>query len=633
MFTLPGKSSSTEALLADSSDVEELRAQRVWQLVQVACMTWAFFTLFCFARGFLPAATICLAETVIILGVIWCSRESDNYRRIMNVSLSACAGGLLLVALTDEALHHTILYYPASILIASQLLGVRAAFKWMLVCLVGYVTFYAVSFGVVACATTKVNELTLIMGVAVCIFLCCRQGEAFYHERTRGLVALSQRLRSQGRHLQKLATTDSLTGLLNRFKFQSDLEEQVDIATETNETMALLLIDMDGFKEINDTLGHPVGDQALIEISRRLEDEFQDAATISRLGGDEFCLIFPNVGTAEVAELKAETACQLLTERYEVDEFDFPMGASIGIALCPDDSKSATDVLSFADTAMFFAKEKQLGFASYVPEMTKRLVEYRAMQEQLSHALQRDEFFLVYQPKVCLDSGVMTGVEALLRWRHGGEVISPVQFIPLLEKSREIIPVGRWIIREACRQQKAWSDAGIDLEVAINVSSIQFNDERFIEAIAEPITEFDIDPKKLDFEITESLLIDDVAQAVDRLKQIKQIGASVSIDDFGTGYSSLAYLRQFPLDTLKIDRAFVKDIPDGDDGVIAMSIVALSKAIGVKVLAEGVETQEQLDFLKSIDCDSYQGFFFSRPVAAEEITALVETDDANSLTL
>ena len=323
----------------------------------------------------------------------------------------------------------------------------------------------------------------------------------------------------------------------------------------------------------------------------------------------------------------------MLTERYEVDEFDFPMGASIGIALCPDDSKSATDVLSFADTAMFFAKENQLGFASYVPEMTKRLVEYRAMQEQLSHALQRDEFFLVYQPKVCLDSGVMTGVEALLRWRHGGEVISPVQFIPLLEKSREIIPVGRWIIREACRQQKAWSDAGIDLEVAINVSSIQFNDERFIEAIAEPITEFDIDPKKLDFEITESLLIDDVAQAVDRLKQIKQIGASVSIDDFGTGYSSLAYLRQFPLDTLKIDRAFVKDIPDGDDGVIAMSIVALSKAIGVKVLAEGVETQEQLDFLKSIDCDSYQGFFFSRPVAAEEITALVETDDANSLTL
>lgn len=277
---------------------------------------------------------------------------------------------------------------------------------------------------------------------------------------------------------------------------------------------------------------------------------------------------------------------------------------------------------------MFYAKEKRLGYSSYEPEMTKRLVEYRSMQEQLSFALERNEFFLVYQPQVSLESGKIIGVEALLRWRRDGEVISPDRFIPLLEKSREIIPVGRWIIREACRQLRAWSDAGLDLEVSINVSSIQFHDDDFHTCIADPLEEFGLDASKLDFEITESLLIEDVSQAIERLSEIKQLGASISIDDFGTGYSSLAYLRHFPLDRLKIDRAFVQDIPEADDGVIAMSIVALSKAIGLKVLAEGVETREQLDFLKSIDCDEIQGYFFSRPVEAEKIASLFENQTA-----
>jgi EAL domain-containing protein (putative c-di-GMP-specific phosphodiesterase class I) len=307
-----------------------------------------------------------------------------------------------------------------------------------------------------------------------------------------------------------------------------------------------------------------------------------------------------------------------LTTRYIIDEFEFPMGASAGIALCPDHTTSPTDLLAYADTAMFVAKDKKLGHTVYTPDMTERLVEYRIMQEQLSRALDRNEFFLVYQPQVQLATGKVIGVEALLRWRHGGQVISPARFVPLLEKSREIIAVGRWIVRDACRQLREWNDAGYDVSVSINLSAVQFNDNDFFRYITSPIEEFQLDPRQLDFEITESLLVDDVNQATQRLTQLKMLGVSISIDDFGTGYSSLAYLRQFPLDRLKIDRAFVKDIPDDDDGVIARSIVVLAKALGLKVLAEGVETKAQLEFLQSLDCDECQGYLLNPPASAEE---------------
>ena len=258
--------------------------------------------------------------------------------------------------------------------------------------------------------------------------------------------------------------------------------------------MALLLIDMDGFKDINDTLGHPVGDRALVEIADRLSREFQEDAVVSRLGGDEFCLIFPDVGD-ETGGSSCAKAHDVLVARYVLDDLEFPMGTSVGFALCPDHTTSATDLFAFADTAMFFAKERRLGYASYHPDMTKRLVEYRSMQEQLSCALDRNEFFLVYQPQVSLATGRVIGVEALLRWRRNGELISPSRFIPLLEKSREIIPVSRWVIREAYRQLRTWTDAGIDLEVSINISSIQFHDEDFFATIAEPLKEFDLDAR------------------------------------------------------------------------------------------------------------------------------------------
>ncbi|MEM8679123.1 MAG: EAL domain-containing protein, partial [Planctomycetota bacterium] len=527
-----------------------------------------------------------------------------------------------LVSLVDVELRASMLFYPASILIASQLLGVRAAFVWLVVTMVAYTVFYRLSpsgvFG-----SPGLDEMMLVYGVAVCVFFCCQQGEVFYRERTKGLVELSERLREKAQHLHHLATTDALTGLTSRLQFQDDLQECVQRAQETGERFALLVIDMDGFKEINDTLGHPVGDQALVEVANRLRREFSDEAKIARLGGDEFCLICNTINSREDAAAMARRASHILTQRYIIDEFDFPMGASVGIAICPDDTACQTELLAYADTAMFYAKERTLGSAMYSSDMTERLVEYRSMQEKLAVALEEGEFFLVYQPQVHLASGQVIGVEALLRWEHEGEIIGPDRFIPLLEKSREIVPVGRWIIAEACRQLHEWTQLGIDIEVSINLSAVQFADETLVPSVADWMHNFGLDPSKLDFEITESLLVDDVDKAIRRLAEFKQLGSSISIDDFGTGYSSLAYLQQFPLDRLKIDRAFVKNYPQADDGVIASSIVALSKALDLKVLAEGVETKAHVDFLKSLGCDEYQGFYYSKPKRGDDITQML----------
>ncbi len=610
-------------VFVESTDPNKLRAQRVWRFVIVLWFTWVFFACFLYSRGYLPATRICLGETLLIAAINLSCRKASNFRTIMNLNLAASALGLFAVSASDPAMSSTMLFYPVSILVSSQLFGVRAALSWLLISLLAFCAFSLYVYGLDGSfATSRFDELVLIFGVAGCVYFCCQQGEEYYRQRTTNLIQLSNNLQVKSERLQELATTDSLTGLTNRFRFQESLKEAVVAAAENGQHFALFLIDMDGFKEINDTLGHPVGDQALVEIGNRLRQSFSQLASVSRLGGDEFCVIYPDVPSATEADVIAQCICQVLTHRYVLDAAEFPLGASVGYALFPAHATSDKDLLAYADTAMFHAKENRMGYASYQREMTDRLVEYRTVQEKLSRALENQEFFLVYQPQVDLASGDVIGVEALLRWRHNVEVIPPFRFIHLLEKSREIIPVSNWIIREACRQLAEWNQAGHNVEVSINVSAIQFAAPNFFESVANPIEEFGLDPTKLDFEITEGLLIDDVQEAVAKLNEIKQLGVNISIDDFGTGYSSLAYLRQFPIDRLKIDRAFIKDIPEADDGVIAASIIVLAKSLGLGVIAEGVETEAHLQFLKDHDCDEYQGYFCSPPISAEEVQLL-----------
>lgn len=622
MFNWAEKEDEYNALFVDSNNAEEQRAQRVWRFVIVCGATWLFESCFLWYRGYEDATRVCLVASGLYLALLLTCRNHRNYRLIMNVNLSVSAIGLYLVSISHPALAGTMLFYPVSILVASQLLGVRAAFLWLIVNLAAFGLFFVSMYGMHdSLYTSRFDEMAMMLGVAACVFFCCQQGEEYFQERTRSLIDVSQDLRKRGEHLRELATTDALTGLMNRFQFQLSLRQRVKYAVTHSKKMALFLVDMDGFKEINDTLGHPVGDESLVEIASRLGNKYGDRADVARLGGDEFCVIYPNVRDLDAAESIARDICQSLTQRYVLQDAEFPLGASVGFALCPDDSESATDLLAYADTAMFHAKENRLGHACYESDMTDRLIEYRTMQEKLSFALEREEFFLDYQPQVNLRTGRVIGVEALLRWRHDGLAIPPHRFIHLLERSREIIPVSKWIVLQCCRQLAAWTAEGYDVEISINVSAVQFNDPDFYAGIANPIRELGVDPCKLDFEITEGLLIDDVELAVAKLNQIKELGSSISIDDFGTGYSSLAYLRQFPLDRLKIDRAFIKDIPRSDDGVIAASIIVLAKSLGLKVLAEGVETDAHLSFIRSHDCDEYQGFYLSRPIPAEEVIA------------
>jgi diguanylate cyclase (GGDEF)-like protein len=538
----------------------------------------------------------------------------------MNLNLFASGIGLFCVSISAPGVAASMLYCPVSIVVASQVVGVRAAFYWLVINLVVFVLFYTTAYGIYnTLCTWRSDEFVLIVGVAICTFFCCQQGEAYYQTRIRNLIRLSQNLEKKSEALHRLATTDALTGSINRFQFQEKLRERVGYACAESEPMALFLLDMDGFKEINDTLGHPVGDKTLIEVASRLRAAFGDRSDVARLGGDEFCIIYPQLRSRDQAESIASDICKILTRRYVLDEAEFPLGVSVGYALCPDHAETDNELLAFADTAMFHAKEHRLGHACYESEMTKHLVEYRKTQEHLSHALERNEFFLLYQPQVDVQAEEVTGVEALLRWRHDGEVIPPQRFVQLLEESQEIIPVGKWIVHEACRQLAEWTNAGYDIKISVNISAVQFKDEDFCQSIADSIGEWGVDPGKLDLEVTESLLIEDIEQAVTRLNTVKKMGVSISIDDFGTGYSSFAYLRQLPLDRLKIDRAFIKDIPEADDGQIASTVILLAKVLGLKTLAEGVETEAQLAFLREHDCDEYQGFYMSRPVSAAQV--------------
>lgn len=618
------KTESPDSLLIEARNGAELRAQRVWRLVIVMLGTWLFFTAFLWSRGYGTAAWVCLLDSLAHVFVIGACRQMRSFRLIMNLSLAASAVGLFSVSISHPAMAFTMLFFPVSILVASQLLGVRDAACWFVVNAVAFVLYQWTIYGNAGVAGTEhLDELILLIGVAATTFFCCQQGEQFYQERTRDLVTLSHGLRKKSEWLQRLATTDSLTGLMNRHHFLTRLEAAIEKAHRSSNRFALFLIDMDGFKEVNDTLGHPIGDEALVEVATRLREEIGEAGDIARLGGDEFCVIYPDVAGHDEACQIAKRLGDALKRRYVLQQHQFSMGSSVGYAIYPDHAQTQQEMLAYSDTAMFHAKEKQLGHACYDPEMTNQLVETRRLQERLSVALERDEFFLLYQPKVDIETGAINHVEALIRWRHDGEVIPPFKFIPLLEQSGEIVPVSDWIAREACQQIARWGRLGFRVGVSINVSAVQFKDPHFCENLEESIRDAGIDPTLLECEITEGLLIDDIQQATNRLHQAKDIGLKISIDDFGTGYSSLAYLRQFPLDTLKIDRAFIKDIPDEDDGMIASSIIVLAKALGLNVIAEGVESEEHLSFLKYQDCDEYQGYLMSPPVSAEKITELL----------
>lgn len=441
--------------------------------------------------------------------------------------------------------------------------------------------------------------------------------------------------------IRTLAYYDTLTELPNRVMFKEHLGKALARARRRNNLVAVLLLDLDRFKRINDTLGHSVGDQLLREVAGRLlqsvrrEDmvarhSFDDTATsVARLGGDEFAIMLTDLESVQAAAKVARRTLDTLSAPISLDAQEVFATASIGITVFPFDGEDVDTLLKNADTAMYHAKsEGRNNYQYYTKSMNASAFENLALENSLRRALERGEFELYYQPQVDLDSGEIVGVEALIRWQHPElGMVSPVQFIPLALETGLIVPMDEWGLRTACQQAKAWQDAGLrPMRVSVNLSSYQFRQKKLVELVARILSETRLDPQYLDVELTESTIMQNAEETVKTLHELNEMGIKLSVDDFGTGYSSLSYLKRFPLDTLKIDRSFIKDITtDPDDEALTRAILAMSNSLKLRVIAEGVETEEQLEFLRVNGCDEFQGYLFSRPVRATEIAEMLRT--------
>ena len=434
-------------------------------------------------------------------------------------------------------------------------------------------------------------------------------------EKERERAAQEERIRHQAYH-------DALTGLPNRASFTEHLEEAMRRAKRASWPLAVLFLDLDLFKRVNDSLGHDAGDRLLRVVAERIRRAVREADILFRMGGDEFTVLLEDVRGPEEAAMVASRMLEAIAEPVQLQHHEISVSASIGIALYPRDDTVGERLLKSADTAMYRAKE--LGrnrYAFFAREMNERVESQMLIEAALRRALRNEEFVLHFQPRVSL-SGRATGAEALLRWQHPEwGLVEPARFVPLLEETGLVVPVGAWVIREACRHAKSWQDAGLPpLRVSVNLSSRQFRSEGLFEVVSEALRSSGLAPQLLELELTESLLVENVEHAMGVMGRLKAIGTAISIDDFGTGYSSLGYLKRFPIDSLKIDKSFVRDIATSPkDAAIVKAISALARSLGIGLIAEGVEEAWQVEFLRGRHCTEMQGYLFSRPLPADQV--------------
>ena len=460
--------------------------------------------------------------------------------------------------------------------------------------------------------------LAAVLGGMAAVYLAMQLMLARYHrllrDKERERAAQEERIRHQAYH-------DSLTGLPNRASFAEHLDEAMRRAKRAGWPLALLFLDLDNFKRVNDSLGHDAGDRLLRVAAERIRRAVREADMLFRMGGDEFTVLLEDVRGPEEAAMVSSRVLEAMAEPLQLQHHEISVTASIGIALYPRDDVVAERLLKSADTAMYRAKE--LGrnrYAFFAPEMNERVESQMLIEAALRRALKNQEFVLHFQPRVSAASGRATGAEALLRWRHPEwGLVEPGRFIPLLEETGMVVPVGAWVLSEACRHAKAWQDAGLPpLRVSVNLSSRQFRSETLFDSVTEALRASRLQPELLELELTESLLVENVEHAMGVMGKLKAIGTAISIDDFGTGYSSLGYLKRFPIDSLKIDKSFVRDIATSPkDAAIVKAISALARSLGIGLIAEGVEEVWQAEYLRAQQCTEMQGFLFSHPLPHE----------------
>jgi diguanylate cyclase (GGDEF)-like protein len=424
------------------------------------------------------------------------------------------------------------------------------------------------------------------------------------------------------------ALHDLLTGLPNRLQFNSLLDQAIKQAQQEQTTLAVMFLDLDRFKIINDTLGHTLGDELLQSVAQRLRTSLRMGDTIARWGGDEFTILLPNTNSREEIGQISARILQTLEESFFLYGHELYVNASIGIAMLDQNSPNAETLIQHADVALYYAKDKgRNNYQFYQTSLNTKTPELLSLEKSLRHALERKEFILYYQPKVNIATGEIAGMEALLRWHHPEMgIVAPNIFIPLAEASGLIVTIGEWVLQEACSQNKAWQDAGFPhITVAVNLSPKQFRQPQLVEILARILQATGLESQYLELEITETTAIEDLEFTTTVLQKLKDMGLPLAIDDFGTGYSSLSRLQTLPFNNLKIDRSFIKELTT-DDRVahIIKAIVDLGRSLGLRLIAEGVEKSEELEFLKMIHCDDVQGYLFYRPLSPQQATELIK---------
>jgi diguanylate cyclase (GGDEF)-like protein/PAS domain S-box-containing protein len=435
--------------------------------------------------------------------------------------------------------------------------------------------------------------------------------------------------RAKSLEMSHLAQNDPLTGLPNRVLFNDRLTQAISLAVRQDKQLAVMFVDLDQFKKINDSLGHSVGDKLLQSVAERLVNSVRRTDAVSRHGGDEFVVLLSQIEHEEDAAVSARKILRALAVPHTVDNKNLDISVSLGVSTYPSDGPDVENLINKADTAMYEAKK--LGRNNYQffrKDMQVRLADRQLLERDLRYALRRNEFLLHYQPKFNLQRGQITGMESLIRWVHPQRgMVPPAQFIPIAEECGLILPIGQWVLLEACRQARAWSDSGLGIvPIAVNVSAAEFGDKDFISGVRAVLIATGVEPRNLELELTESVLMQDAESTVRTLGALKTMGVTLAIDDFGTGYSSFTYLRRFPVDTLKLDQSFVQEISeDPGDATIVSAMINVANSLNLRVIAEGVETRAQLKFLQSHGCGEGQGYYFSHPVAAEHAGKLLET--------
>ncbi|MBP1634902.1 MAG: response regulator receiver modulated diguanylate cyclase/phosphodiesterase with sensor(s) [Acidobacteria bacterium] len=450
-------------------------------------------------------------------------------------------------------------------------------------------------------------------------------------------ISARKRAEAEHRHLvreralyaeiSRLARQDTLTGLPNRVLLHDRLSLALASASRHGQKLGVVFLDLDRFKHVNDSLGHGTGDALLQSVAGRLTANVRRTDTVSRQGGDEFVILLSEVRRRDDLAMAAAKIMAAINAPHHVAGQELHVTASLGIAVYPDDGEEVETLIRHADIAMYHAKDHGRDNCQFfAPDMDARIAERRVLDESLRRALSCREFLLYYQPKIDLDTGTMMGAEALIRWRHPERgLVQPDGFIPMAEESGLIVPIGQWVLREACRQAREWQAAGLrPVPIAVNISALEFRSKGFLDGVRGILAETGLDPHLLELELTESVLMESVTSTAEMLRELKAMGLRLAVDDFGTGYSSLSYLMDFPIDALKVDRSFVREITaERDTSPIITAVIAMGKSLKHRVVAEGVETERQLAFLQQQRCEEGQGFHFSRPLPADRFAALL----------